>query len=191
MLDIRPTDIAGVLLITARVFEDDRGTFSETYNRARWRDHGIAADFIQDNTVLSRRAGTVRGLHFQRPPTAQAKLVRVVHGAVWDVVVDIRAGSPTYGRWTAIELSAANRQQVFIPTGLAHGYVSLLPDTEITYKVDAPYAPQQEAGIAWDDPALGIPWPLPQSGPVIADRDRGLPRLGEAAPCFTWTGGGA
>lgn len=181
---LTPTSIPGVLLLSVRWFEDERGAFAESWNRSTFAAAGIHRNFLQDNHVLSRASGTVRGLHFQRSPAAQAKLVRVVAGAIWDVVVDLRAGSPTYGRWDAVELSAANRLQVFVPPGIAHGYCTLGPDTEVLYKVDAPWAPELEGGIAWDDPALAIPWPLPPSGPVIAERDRGWPRLAGCDPIF-------
>jgi dTDP-4-dehydrorhamnose 3,5-epimerase len=184
MLEFRPTDLPGVLLVATRWFEDDRGAFTETWNGQRWREAGVDVDFVQDNHVSSRRAGTLRGMHFQRPPMAQAKLVRVVRGAIWDVVIDLRAASPTYGRWMAAELSEANRLQVFIPVGFAHGYVSLTDDSEVFYKVGAPYSPAHEAGIAWDDPALGIPWPIKAEDVTIADRDRKLPKLAEMGAIF-------
>ena len=184
MLDVRPTDIPDVRVVATRWFEDGRGCFSETYNRARWREAGIDADFVQDNQVLSQRAGILRGLHFQRPPAAQSKLVRVTRGAILDVAVDIRVGSPWFGRWVATELSAANRLQLFIPRGFAHGYLTLQPDTEVFYKVDAHYAPEHEAGIAWDDPDVAIAWPLPPAGPVMAERDRLLPPLAALPSCF-------
>jgi dTDP-4-dehydrorhamnose 3,5-epimerase len=186
MLDLQPTALPGVFIISTRWFADDRGLFTENYNRDRWQAAGITAEFVQDNHVVSHHAGTVRGLHFQRAPMAQAKLVRVIRGAVWDVVVDIRQGSPTFGQWVGVELSAANRRQFFVPVGLAHGYVTLEADTEVLYKVDANYAPQTEGGIRWDDPALAIPWPLPASGAIVVDRDRDLPLLADHTPCFSY-----
>ncbi len=184
MLDIRPTEIPDIRIVATRWFEDGRGRFSETFNRARWRECGIDADFVQDNQAQSSRAGTLRGLHFQRPPMAQAKLVRVTRGAILDVAVDIRVGSPWFGSWVATELSAANRLQLFIPRGFAHGYLTLEPDTEVFYKVDAYYAPEHEAGIAWDDPEVAIRWPLPADGPILAERDRLLPPLAALPPWF-------
>lgn len=179
---VTSTAIPGVLSLSVRWFEDERGAFAESWNRSAFAAAGIHSEFVQDNHVVSGPAGTLRGLHFQRPPSAQAKLVRVVAGAIWDVVVDLRAGSPTYGRWAAVELSAANRLQLFVPAGIAHGYCTLVPDTEVLYKVDAPWAPGAEGGLAWDDPALAIAWPLPPSGPVVAARDRRWPNLAECAP---------
>jgi dTDP-4-dehydrorhamnose 3,5-epimerase len=184
MPELRPTDIPDVLVVATRWFEDGRGTFSEVYSDHAWAAAGLGTRFVQDNHVVSRRAGTLRALHFQRPPAAQAKLIRVVRGAIRDVAVDIRTGSPWFGRWVAVELSAANRLQLFVPRGFAHGYVTLEPDTEVVYKVDAPYSPAHEAGIAWNDPALGITWPLPAGGPVLAERDRTLPTLSALGPVF-------
>ena len=186
MLNVQPTSLPGVFTIATRWFGDDRGQFTETYNRKRWQDAGISADFIQDNHVHSRQTGTVRALHFQRPPMAQAKLVRVTKGSVWDVAVDVRQGSPTFGQWVGVELSAENRLQLFVPAGFAHGYVTLEPDTEFLYKVDGYYSPQHEGGIRWNDPALAIPWPLPASGAVIAERDQNLPVLADLEHCFTY-----
>lgn len=188
MMTVRPTEIPDLRLISTRWFEDSRGCFSEVYSRRRWLEAGIAEDWVQDNHVGSPQLGTLRGLHFQRPPMAQAKLIRVVRGAIWDVALDIRVGSPWYGRWVGLELSAANRHQLYIPAGFAHGYCTLEPDTEVIYKVDAPYAAETEGGIAWNDPALGLVWPLPSSGPVIAERDRTLPLLAEIGPIFQYAG---
>jgi dTDP-4-dehydrorhamnose 3,5-epimerase len=186
MLDVRPTDIPGVVVIATKWFGDDRGAFSETYNRRVFSEAGIDVAFIQDNQALSGRVGTLRGFHFQHPPAAQSKLVRVVKGAVYDVAVDIRPGSPTFGRWAAVELSAANRLQLFIPVGFAHGYVTLEPDTEMLYKVDAYYDPDRQGGIVWDDPDIAVPWPLPPQGPLMAPRDAAMPRLMEIAPVAAW-----
>ncbi len=190
MITIEPTDIPDVRLVSTRWLADDRGIFSEVYNRPRWHAAGIVDDWVQDNQATSHRAGTVRALHFQRPPMAQAKLIRVLRGAIWDVVVDIRTGSPWFGRWVAAELSAANRRQLYVPTGFAHGYCTLEDDTEVLYKVGAAYAAETEGGLAWDDPDLALPWPLPPTGVVIADRDRHLPRLAELVPCFAYRSGG-
>lgn len=176
-----------LLLLTPRRFEDSRGWFSETWHRERLAAHGIG-DFVQDNQSLSRPAGTVRGLHFQTPPHAQAKLVRCIAGRIWDVAVDVRRGSPTYGQWRAAELSAANGHQLHIPTGFAHGFVTLEPDSEVLYKVSAHYAPQADGGIGWDDPALGIPWPLPAGGATISDKDAALPRLADFDSPFPYDG---
>ena len=177
-----------VLLISRPRFEDDRGWFSETYHRAKFAEAGVPDDFCQDNHSLSRPAGTIRGLHFQAPPHAQAKLVRCVRGSIWDVAVDIRKGSPTFGQWQAAELSAANGDQFYVPTGFAHGFVTLEPDTEVIYKVSAFYAPESDAGIRWDDPDIALPWPLPVSGPVLSGKDEALPRLRDIESPFDYDG---
>lgn len=166
-----------LILIECRRFADERGWFAETYNPVRLAALGIADSFVQDNHAKSGPVGVLRGLHFQRPPFAQAKLVRCVRGRIWDVAVDLRKGSPTYGGWTAAELTADNGLQLYIPAGYAHGYVTLEPDSEVEYKVSAPYAPQCEGGVLWNDPDLALPWPLPASGPLLSDKDQKLPRL--------------
>jgi len=186
MLELRRADIPDLLIIATRWFADDRGAFSETYQQQRFNQAGITVAFMQDNQACSKSAGTLRGLHFQRPPAAQSKLVRVVRGAVYDVAVDLRPGSPSYGRWAGIELSAANRLQFFVPAGFAHGYLTLEDDSEVLYKVDAPYAPEAEAGLHWNDPAVGIAWPLADGAPLIAPRDQALPPLSELAPVEAW-----
>tara|TARA_E500000318_G_scaffold108872_1_gene120635 strand:+ start:619 stop:1179 length:561 start_codon:yes stop_codon:yes gene_type:complete len=179
---IEKTELDGVLLITPDKFGDERGFFSETYNAAALRTHGIEAEFDQDNHSFSATPGTLRGLHFQRAPTAQTKLVRVTRGSVLDVAVDIRTGSPTYGRHVAAELSADNWTQILVPAGFAHGFCTLEPDTEVLYKVDAPYAPQDEGGLRWDDPDLGIQWPE-FAGAVLSQRDGEWPSFtGFASP---------
>jgi dTDP-4-dehydrorhamnose 3,5-epimerase len=176
--------IPEVLLIEPARFGDDRGFFSEVWKRAALQAAGLDVDFVQDNHSLSRQVGVLRGLHFQRPPTAQGKLVRVVRGRILDVAVDIREGSPTYGQHVAVELSAANWHQLWVPRGFAHGFLTLEPDTEVLYKVDAPYDPATDGGIAWDDPALGITWPVPPDGPILSDKDGRAPRLRDVAPIF-------
>ena len=179
--------IPDVLLVEPARFGDARGFFSEVWSRRALAQHGITADFVQDNHSLSREAGVVRGLHFQRPPAAQGKLVRVVRGAVLDVAVDLREGSPTYGRHVATRLSAENWRQLWVPRGFAHGFCTLEPDTEVLYKVDAYYDREADAGIRWDDPALGIDWPV--AAPILSEKDRAAPCLAEVAPPFpegTW-----
>ena len=166
-----------VQLIRPKRFSDDRGWFSETWHQARLAELGIDTRFCQDNHSLSRAAGTLRGLHFQTPPHAQTKLVRCVAGSIWDVAVDLRAGSPTYRHWVSATLSADTGDQLFIPAGFGHGFVTLEPDSEVIYKVDDYYAPECDGGIAWDDPDLALPWPLPDGGPVLSDKDGMLPRL--------------
>ena len=184
-MDIVSLDIPDVKLITPRRFGDNRGFFSETWNRAAFSEAGIEADFVQDNHSLSAMAGTLRGLHFQIPPFAQAKLVRVSRGAVFDVAVDIRKGSPTYGQWVGAELSAENWAQMYVPKGFAHGFVTLLPDTEVQYKVDAPYAPAHDRGIAWDDSDIAVAWPLEGRAPVLSGKDAALPKLADIPAPFT------
>lgn len=183
-LNIEETALAGVVVITPDKFGDERGFFSETYNSQKLAEHGIEFDFMQDNRSFSATPGTLRGMHFQAPPSAQAKLVRVARGSVLDVAVDIRAGSSTFGRHFAIELSAANWKQLLVPEGFAHGFCTLAPDTEVLYKVDAPYAPDDEGGIRWDDPQLGIDWP-DVAGAVVAPRDAAWPSLAELDSPFS------
>ncbi|WP_086465609.1 dTDP-4-dehydrorhamnose 3,5-epimerase [Oceanibaculum nanhaiense] len=184
-MDIVSLDIPDVKLITPRRFGDNRGFFSETWNRAAFSEAGIEADFVQDNHSLSATAGTLRGLHFQIPPFAQAKLVRVSRGAIFDVAVDLRKGSPTYGHWVGAELSAENWSQMYVPKGFAHGFVTLLPDTEVQYKVDAPYAPAHDRGIAWDDSDIAVAWPLEGRAPVLSGKDAALPKLADIPALFT------
>lgn len=184
MLDLIPTAIPDLLILSTRWFEDERGAFSEVFNLDRWDKAGLATRFTQDAQSLSRPRGTLRGMHFQAPPMAQTKIVRVVRGAIWDVAVDLRVGSPTFGEWVGVELSHENRRQLYIPIGFAHGYVSLTPDAEMIYKLGNPYSPEHERGVAWDDPALGIQWPLDGTEPVMAERDRRWPRLSELPDYF-------
>ncbi len=176
----RETPLPGVVLLEPRVFEDERGFFYESYNERTFARLGIRHRFVQDNHSRSRR-GVVRGLHYQLPH-AQAKLVRVTRGAVWDVAVDIRRGSPTFGRWWGVELSEENRLQLLIPEGFAHGFVALTDGAEVQYKVSAPYDPEGDRGIRWDDPDLAIAWPLDGIEPLLSPKDRGLPRLAEVEP---------
>ena len=172
-----PTVIPGVILFRPRILRDARGGFHEAWNRERFAAAGIDADFMQDNLAVSAKAGTVRGLHFQRAPMAQAKLVCVMRGTVLDVAVDLRPGSPSYGRHVAVRLSAGEGEQLFVPKGFAHGYCTLEDDTVIAYKVDAPWSPAHEGGLAWNDPALEINWPISPEAAILSERDRGLPTL--------------
>jgi dTDP-4-dehydrorhamnose 3,5-epimerase len=183
-VEVVATSIEGVRVIVPARFEDGRGFFSEVYNQARFAELGLPTEWVQDNHALSRERGTVRGLHYQLPPAAQAKLIRVARGAIHDVVVDIRRGSPTFGRHVATELSAAAWNQLLVPAGFAHGYCTLEPDTEVLYKVSAPYAPEHERGIRWDDPALGIHWPVATGAAVVSERDAALPALAEQPDVF-------
>jgi dTDP-4-dehydrorhamnose 3,5-epimerase len=176
-MQITALSIPDVLLIEPKRFGDARGFFSETYSRAAFAKAGLAMEFVQDNHSRSTEAGTVRGLHFQTPPFAQDKLVRVTRGRILDVAVDIRKASPTFGRHVTAELSAENWAQLLVPVGFAHAFVTLEPDTEVIYKVSNVYAPQNDAGILWNDPDLGIAWPVPATAATLSDKDVGLPRL--------------
>ena len=184
-LDIRSLDIPEVRLITPRKFGDHRGFFSETYNKRAFTDAGIGIDFVQDNHSLSAEASTVRGLHFQSPPFAQDKLLRVVRGSVFDVAVDLRKGSATFGRHVSAVLSAESGTQILVPIGFAHGFITLEPDTEVIYKVSNHYAPDHDHGILWNDPALGIDWPEPTDTVHLSDKDKVQPRLEEIDSPFT------
>lgn len=171
VLEIIETAIPDVKIVKARRFGDARGFFTESYSARRWQEAGINAQFIQDNESYSVAKGTVRGLHFQLPPAAQAKLVRVLRGAVLDVAVDIRKNSPTYGQHVAVELSAAGGEQLFIPRGFAHGFCTTEAETYVAYKVDAYYAPEHDSGILWNDPSIGIKWPVEAGEAVLSDKD--------------------
>lgn len=184
MLSIEPTAIPAVRLITPKKHGDHRGFFSEVYNGAAMAQAGIDLVFVQDNHSLSGPVGTLRGLHFQSPPFAQDKLVRVARGRILDIAVDLRVSSPSFGQHVAVELSAQNWKQVLIPAGFAHGFVTLEPDTEVLYKVTAPYGPQNDHGLAFDDPALGIDWRLPHGDLVLSDKDRKHPRLADLPRYF-------
>ena len=178
--------VAGPLLVVPRRFGDHRGFFLETYSVRDFAALGIGEAFVQDNHSLSREVGTVRGLHFQLPPHAQAKLVRVLRGAVLDVAVDLRRGSPSYGQHVAVELSAANAHQLYVPAGFAHGFCTLEPDTEVAYKVSAFYAPECDRSLAWDDPDLALPWPVEPGAAQLSDKDRRAPRLRDLPDAFDW-----
>jgi dTDP-4-dehydrorhamnose 3,5-epimerase len=169
--------IAGPVLVTARRFTDPRGDFAETYNQRDFAALGIPHAFVQDNQSRSAGAGTVRGLHFQTPPRAQAKLVRVLCGAILDVAVDLRRSSGSYGRHLAVGLDAEDGHQLYIPPGFAHGFCTLVPDTVVAYKVSEPYTPELERCVAWDDPDLALPWPFGPEQAVLSDRDRRASRL--------------
>jgi len=188
-MQVQAAEIPGVLLLRPRFFKDVRGYFVETYNARAARDSGLTAEFVQDNEALSLKRGTVRALHFQVQPRVQAKLVRVLHGSVFDVVVDLRVGSPTYGRWMSATLTARGGEQIFVPRGFAHGYCTLEDDTFVAYKVDDYYAPECERGLAFDDPALKIGWPVLPAEAVLSDKDRKLPAFADFASPFRYDGG--
>jgi dTDP-4-dehydrorhamnose 3,5-epimerase len=174
-LAVEALAVPDVKLVTPARFGDDRGFFSETYNAGRFRAAGISADFVQDNHSLSRERGTVRGLHYQAPPFAQAKLVRVLRGAIVDVAVDVRKGSATYGKWVKAELSAENGVQIFVPRGFLHGFATLEPDTEIAYKVDNYYSRECDGAVLWNDPDLAIDWGIAPDAAVLSAKDASAP----------------
>jgi len=178
--------IPEVVLLTPKKHDDDRGWFVETYNRRTLAAAGIDATFVQDNQSLSTQRGTIRGLHFQTAPHMQAKLVRVLQGAVYDVAVDLRAGSPSYGRWCAATLTAEEGQQIFIPAGFAHAFCTLAPDTMVAYKVDGYYARDCEGGLRWDDPDLAIDWPVAAADVHVSDKDARLPLLRDFTSPFVF-----
>jgi len=184
MVEIRRLALDGLLEIRPRRFADDRGFFSETWNEAAWREGGIETAFVQDNHSLSRARGTLRGLHFQAPPAAQAKLVRVTRGSAFDVAVDLRPNSPTYRQWAGVTLSAAEWNQLLIPEGFAHGFLTLEADTEVQYKAGAVYSPAHDRAIRFDDPAIDIAWPIPADDLILSDRDRAAPLLADVETGF-------
>jgi dTDP-4-dehydrorhamnose 3,5-epimerase len=179
VIEVEPTALPDVKIIRTRVFTDPRGYFVETYNRKAFAEAGIFDEFVQDNFSLSADVGTIRGLHFQSAPFAQAKLVRVGRGRILDVAVDLRRSSPTFGHHVAIELSGENRLQLLVPVGFAHGFCTLEPNTEVAYKVTAHYSAAHDHGVAWNDPALGIKWPVETSLAILSDKDTRHPRLNE------------
>ena len=175
-------------LIVPKRHVDDRGWFSEIFHQERLRDIGITCRFVQDNQSSSKQAGTLRGLHFQLPPAAQAKLVTVVKGRILDVAVDIRRGSPTFGKYVSIEVSSETGGQLYIPVGFAHGFLTLESDVVVMYKASDYYAPTHESGIRWNDPDIAFPWPLKEANIIISDKDRRLPLLKEFASPFAYDG---
>lgn len=190
-MKIEDAGLPGLKLLTPKRIDDGRGFFSETYRRDVLAEHGIDLSFVQDNHSLSLAVGVVRGLHFQSPPRAQAKLVRVVRGGILDVAVDIRRGSPTYGRHVAIELGAGNWQQLLVPVGFAHGFCTLSEQTEVIYKVTDYYSAQDDRGLLWNDPALGIAWPVAADKAVLSERDRKHPVLADLVSPFAFDEGTA
>lgn len=190
-MDVRRTKLDGVVEITPQRHGDDRGFFSEVYNAGALAEHGIVVDFCQDNHSLSRQKGVLRGLHYQTDPFAQDKLVRVSRGAVFDVAVDIRQGSPTYGQWESVILTAQKGNQLFVPRGFAHGFLTLEPDTEFLYKVSNYYARECDRVIRFDDPSINVDWPGDRADFILSQKDRDAPPLGQADNSFFYqTGNG-
>jgi dTDP-4-dehydrorhamnose 3,5-epimerase len=186
-MQIEETSLSGVLILTPRRHGDARGWFMETWNASRMAEAGLDMAFVQDNHSFSAAKGTLRGLHFQSPPRAQDKLVRCTKGAILDVAVDIRAGSPTYGKWVGVELSAGNGRQLLAPKGFLHGFVTLTEDTEVQYKCTDLYSPENDGAVRWDDPAIGIDWGV--SAPILSDKDAKAPLLADIGQPFTLEGG--
>ena len=187
-MTLRITDAAipDVKILEAGAVEDAYGFVASPFDRELFAAHGLASDFVQDSESLSGPKGTLRGMHYQSPPAAQAKLVRCLAGAILDVVVDIRHGSPTFGGHVAVELSAANRRLLFVPIGFAHGFLTLFDDTEVAYKLSGYYSPEHDSGIAFDDPALGIGWGIALKDAVTSEKDARHPRLADAPVHFTY-----
>lgn len=184
-MEITKTAIDGVLIIEPRAFADDRGFFMETYNKERYLQSGVDGEFVQDNVSVSKK-GTLRGLHYQAPPFAQGKLVQVLRGSVMDVAVDIRFGSPTFGNYVSVELSAENKKQFWIPAGFAHGFVALEDDTIFSYKCTNIYAPEHDRGVLWNDTHINIEWPFPEAELLISDKDKKQPSLKDIEQEFIW-----
>jgi len=185
---VRQLGLGGVVEIRPARHGDHRGFFSEVWSASALAEAGIDTVFVQDNHSFSAQAAVLRGLHYQEPPFAQAKLVRVTRGSIFDVAVDIRQGSPTFGKWVGLTISEAEWNQIYVPEGFAHGFVTLEPNTEVLYKVSALYAPQHDRAIRFDDPAIGIDWPLNGREPILSDKDRNAPLLSEVAPPFQHDG---
>lgn len=185
---INETGLDGVIEITPRRFADSRGHFSETYNADTLTQHGVTTQFVQDNQSYSRDIGTVRGLHFQAPPAAQAKLVRVLQGVIYDVAIDVRHGSPTYGKWVGVELSDTTGNQLLIPAGFLHGFVTRTPDCMVAYKCSATYAPATEGSVRFDDPDLAIDWGIDPKDAVLSDKDAAAPSFADFTSPFSYEG---
>lgn len=186
-MKVTPLAIPDVKLIDTKVFADNRGFFLESYSKRAFENIGIETDFVQDNHSLSKEAGVIRGLHFQYPPYAQTKLVRVTKGEIWDVAVDLRKGSPTYGEYVSTKLSADSFKMLFIPVGFAHGFVTLTANCEIQYKTDSYYAPNHEGGVRWDDPDIAIQWPLEHTSVILSEKDAVLPSFASFQGAFEFS----
>ena len=184
-MKVERLNIPEVILVTPPRFGDHRGFFSEVFKLEQFAQAGIDVPFVQDNQSLSREVGVIRGLHCQIAPHPQGKLVRCIRGAIWDVAVDAREGSATYGQWAAAELSAENGSQLWVPAGFLHGFCTLVPDTEVLYKVTDKYSKECERGVVWDDPELALPWPVAAGAAVLSEKDVVLPRMKDARGLFT------
>jgi dTDP-4-dehydrorhamnose 3,5-epimerase len=185
-MESKPTKLTDVLVLKPRRFADIRGYFVETYNEQLFQRAGIIVNFVQDNQSFSVSRGTVRGLHFQLPPAEQAKLVRVLRGSIFDVVIDLRLESPTYGQWITEKMSAEDGEQIFVPRGFAHGFCTLEPNTEVAYKVDNYYAPASESGLIWSDSSLNIPWPVEFNQAILSEKDRNLAEFADFVSPFRY-----
>ncbi|WP_339268383.1 dTDP-4-dehydrorhamnose 3,5-epimerase [Paenibacillus sp. FSL K6-1330] len=181
-MKLTPLKLTGACLLEPKVHGDHRGFFMESYNERLFQENGVHYNFIQDNHSLSSEPGVLRGLHYQLNSKAQTKLIRVLEGAIYDVVVDIRKSSPTFGQWVGVILSEHNKRQLLVPKGFAHGFCTLVPNTQVLYKVDEYYSPEHDRGILWSDPALGIDWPT--SNPILSDKDQRHPLLKDAEMNF-------
>ncbi|BBD40175.1 dTDP-4-dehydrorhamnose 3,5-epimerase [Aminobacter sp. NyZ550] len=186
MVEVSKLGLDGVCEIRVPRFDDARGFFSETWNAGKLAQAGIAVDFVQDNHSLSRERGVLRGLHFQKPPFAQDKLVRVLRGSIYDVAIDIRVGSPTFGKWVGLTVSAKEWNQILVPKGFAHGFVTLEPDTEVAYKVSAPYSQPHDRSIRFDDPDIAIDWPVAAQELILSDKDAAAPLLTDVETGFVY-----
>lgn len=184
MLEVRSLAIPDVKVVRLKRLSDTRGYFCETFRRSAFAENGISQDFIQDNQSCSERVGTVRGLHFQRPPFAQAKLVRVLRGAILDVALDLRRRSPTFGKHVSVKLDSESDEQLLVPKGFAHGFCTLEPQTTVLYKVDEVYSPEHDGGVYWADPELAIDWPVKAAEAQLSPKDRALPTFGQLASVF-------
>ena len=187
-MDVTPTSLPGVLVITPKRFGDHRGFFSETWNKRSLADAGVDLDFVQDNHSFSADKGTVRGLHFQAPPSAQDKLVRVLRGAIMDIAVDVRRGSPTYGQWIGVELTGENGKQLLVPKGFLHGFATLTPDVDVAYKCTDFYDAATDGAVRFDDPDLGIDWGIANSEAVLSDKDAAAPLFKDFESPFEYDG---
>jgi dTDP-4-dehydrorhamnose 3,5-epimerase len=187
-VNVLSTNLQDVKIIEMAVYGDHRGFFTESYTKEKFADAGITIDFIQDNHSLSVEPGVLRGMHFQRTPKAQTKIVRAVTGVIYDVLVDMRIGSPTYGKWEGYILSEHNHRQLLVPKGFAHGFVTLTPNCNVQYKVDEYFSKEHDGGIAFDDPEIGIQWPMPLNKLVLSEKDKQHPTLSEFDNPFIWEG---